>query len=245
MSPFRQTTRLAGLAAAGLLTVGLPAGRAPAQPPPPPGGPLHGPEAATAAEPGTRGPGRRGRGPATRGTRPIDRWLQAMEARHPGEVQRLRALRQDDPEAFRREMWQHLEEARARFGGPPPHAGPPGGGPPPAAGTPPGDGASAGAMAAEVKPLLRQLWSLARSYRAAPDEEARAALRGQMLAPMGQLVDIRESERARRLARMEQEVGRLRQELETRRRDRAAFVAARVEELLKALGPASPAADPL
>lgn len=152
---------------------------------------------------------------------PIQVLMQHWKKQNPEEFERMQKLREEDPEAFRRELHRKLEKARedrglGRRGGPGGRGLPEGDLPPP----------DPRLQAAEesIRDLVRQ-------WRAATNEEARLQVRTELQSALSQAFDLREQARRERLAQMEKKMAELRSSLEQRRQQRAAIIEKRMREL--------------
>ncbi|HOW97572.1 MAG TPA: hypothetical protein P5567_06540 [Kiritimatiellia bacterium] len=190
------------------------------------------PEAPDLAEPPGPPPGEAG---------PVDRWMERLEKRNPDEYLRYREMREKDPEGFRRELAGRLGRERLqtvmnahprlrvfldslpesermdvlqalgralRPGGPPhePNAG-------------------------ELRPLHEEVARLAREYRQSTDQAQREQRRADLKLKLGELFDAREQGRADHIARIQAEVAKLQQALDSRRAQRDEIVERRLQEL--------------
>ncbi|MFH0954287.1 MAG: hypothetical protein V1873_08155 [Verrucomicrobiota bacterium] len=194
--------------------------------PPPMGGP---------AEPGPEAPP-----PGA----PVDQWMERMKQDHPAEFERLRALREKNPEGFRWALHQRVREGRvlkalrdypkvfeflmglpederakvllklAQAQGP--RGGPHG---PPAMLNP------------EILRLETEARQLSRTYRETTDETARQKLREDLRQRLEALFDLREKERAAQIERIQADVSNLKKALEDRKARREEIISRRLDEL--------------
>ncbi|MCP5487447.1 MAG: hypothetical protein H7A43_02265 [Verrucomicrobia bacterium] len=130
---------------------------------------------------------------------PTERWLQMLEEFNPDEYQRLIALQDQDPEAFRAEMRERLQKHRKQFirrmhGNPPPPSTTVGGGAP---GEDPED------RAVEVRTLLEtirpEVERLVEAYRNTENEDERAAIRQALRGLVAQVQEARIASHQRRI----------------------------------------------
>lgn len=192
---------------------------------PPPGGPPPGEEGL--APPGP----------------PVDQWMEHLRKERPEDFERLKQLRQDDPQAFRGALHQRLRQERIMrnlkdhprvmeflLGLPEQERdqvlrklapGGPGRGfrGPPEVTNP------------EVMKLEAEAQRLAKSYRKAAGDDERAKIRGELQGKLETLFDLREQERARQIERIETDLGKLKKALEDRQAHRADIISRRLGEL--------------
>lgn len=194
--------------------------------PPPMGGP---------AEPGPEAPP-----PGA----PVDQWMERMKQDHPADFERLRALREKNPEGFRWALHQRLREERILkalrdhpkvfeflMGLPEEERakvllklaqtqGPRGGphGPP-------------GMMNPEILRLETEARQLSRTYRETTDETARQKLRQDLRQRLETLFDLREKERAAQIQRIETDLTNLKKALDDRKARREEIINRRLQEL--------------
>lgn len=192
--------------------------------------------------------------------RPIDRLLDHIKRSNPEEYGRLAALRRENPEAFQQALRRKFDEVSGRLRekgdaahrGEPRHKGVAGepARPQPAEGAEgkrarvgerdiegrPREGAgsraerpaSAGAAMAE---RMERVNGLVEEYRRAQGEE-RERLRARIRESTGEVYDTRERDRTRRIRQMEEDLVRMKKEIESRHELRDKIIDRKVGELL-------------
>ena len=161
---------------------------------------------------------------------PVHRFFEHIKKSNPEEFERLRQLREADPEAFREELSRRLVEARRQgdeMGGVKP------GGMRDAAGRPrmrDEDGAWQ-VESPELDRLEIESRNLARSVRDAGTADARESALATLKATLEKSFDLRERLRAERLAKMEARLQKVRQLLDERQGKRDEIIERRAREL--------------
>ncbi len=192
--------------------------------------------------------------------RPVDRLLDHIQRNNPGEYERLVSLRRENPEAFQQALRRKFEETAAHFRekgdaarrGEPRNKG--------LAGEPvrpqtaegmEGKRAKAGARELEGRPRegagsrperaanveaamaerMARVNGMVEEYRRARGEE-REKLRSHIRENIGEVYDSRERDRTRRIRQMEEELVRMKKEIESRRELREKIIDRKVGELL-------------
>lgn len=192
--------------------------------------------------------------------RPVDRLLEHIKRSNPGEYERLATLRRENPEAFQEALRRKFEEVSGRLrekGDPARRAEPRAKGvagepvrPPTAEGAEPkraraeardlegrpreGAGSrperTANVEAAMAERMAR-VNGMVEEYRRARGEE-REKLRSRIRENIGEVHDTRERDRTRRIRQMEEELVRMKKEIENRRELRDKIIDRKVGELL-------------
>ena len=201
---------------------------------------------------GGPGPGPQAAGDAA--DRPLVKWMEKRKEQNPEEFERLRKLREENPQEFRRHLLNRFSQERVRRSldkfpdvrdaleripmerqkeffltliepGPFPPGEPgqaPGEGGP---GRPPHEGGKR-ELPGEVRELIRK-------HREATTDAAREETRREIAAHVSEYYAKRVTERQAQLERMEQELLRMRRELEEQTRNRDQAVEERVRGLLQ------------
>lgn len=157
---------------------------------------------------------------------PIQRLMQHWKERNPEEFERMKALREQDPAAFRRELQRKLAEAREthsqgrRLMNEMGMRGGPGG---------PGDDREP--MSPEMRAAELQIRQLAEAWRKATAPEEKERLTAELKVALSKAFDQREQMRAQRLADMEKKLNELRTVMDERRSRRDAIIEKRLQEL--------------
>lgn len=170
------------------------------------------------------------RGPGPGGHPPVHRFFEHIKKTNPEEFERLRQLRESDPEAFREELTRRLTEARQRreeVGGVKP------GGRRDAEFRPHprGDADAMQVDSPELDRLELETRERARSVREAGTADEREKARAALKASLEKSFDLRERLRAERLAKMETRLKKIRQMLDERQGRRDEIIERRVREL--------------
>lgn len=170
--------------------------------------------------------------------RPVDRLLEHIKRSNPGEYERLATLRRENPEAFQEALRRKFEEVsgRLREKGDVPRRGEirsKGAGgeavrPHAADGAETTKRAKGEAAAAE---RMARVNGMVEEYRRARGEE-RENLRSRIRENIGEVYDTRERDRTRRIRQMEEELVRMKKEIENRRELRDKIIDRKVGELL-------------
>jgi hypothetical protein len=84
---------------------------------------------------------------------------------------------------------------------------------------------------AKTRKLESECFQLAEQYRNAKDEAAKKGLKDQMTQKLSDLFDAREAERAQKIKRQEEELKRLKDELEKRKVNKQGIVEKRLQEM--------------
>jgi len=193
---------------------------------------------------GPGGPHRGFAGHADEGEPPLTRWMEHLRNRNPEEFDRLSRLRQEDPEAFRRELGDRLQRRRVEtrlkampklqeylMGLPEPErnellkeigelaGGGPRGGMPHVSEDP------------RARDLLEKTGELSRAYRHTDNAEERAGIKQELSAKVAELFDLQEKQREEMIGKMEQKLGSLKAVLEQRRTNRQEIIDRRIQEL--------------
>ncbi len=169
---------------------------------------------------------------------PVQRYFDLLRERNPAEFDRLHQLREVDPEAFRRELRERLQEARGRAGLSHQQGGERGHPPGPderETGHPKRGGAPDDPMAVRTPELDRleaRAMGLARDLRTLAGEEREPVAR-ELRTTLAETFDLRESLRRERLARMQERLARVHALLEERASNRNAIVERRLRELTR------------
>jgi hypothetical protein len=177
---------------------------------------------------------------------PVERWLEHLKIRNPIEYERLTRLRQENPDAFARELQQRLQtergmsiiRAHARlqefFDTLPPQeqtdllqqlarAPRHGGGPPPD---------ELRMDNPRTAQLEKEVQELARTYRDQPDPDEQERIRQQIKTRLGAIFDQRLADREQTVARYEQRLQEMQRQIEKRRSNRERIIERRLEEVL-------------
>ena len=127
--------------------------------------------------------------------------FEQLKEQDPERFERLTELRETDPDAFREEFRQIMQQRfKARRAG--------GGG-----------------------PVEQKCVELSGIYRGTKDQGKRQQIKAELRAAVEEAFDARVKERLQRLERMEQEIQRIRQEIEARQGNREEICKRRVDEL--------------
>lgn len=145
---------------------------------------------------------------------PLVRWLERLREHDPAEFERLQQLREADPEAFRRALAERIACARRKRGRPPFRPG--------------------WITTPEIERLERETRELARAFRGAGSQEERDRLAQELRDKLEKLFDLREQERARRIAEIEKHAAELRRVLQDRAQRREEIIARRFRQLTEA-----------
>lgn len=170
---------------------------------------------------------------------PVQRFFEILKEKNPEEFERLKQLRKDDPEAFRKELTDRLRtelERRGLYG----EAGD--GGPfrqgKGFKGEPGGrhfhaDGDVEGwaVQSPELEQLEVKTRQLAHAIRDSNSPEEQAKLREELKGELTKEFDLREQMRKDRLAQMEKRVEKIKTIMEQRQAQRDAIIQRRMEEL--------------
>lgn len=177
------------------------------------------------------------------GEPPLERWMENVRKDRPEEFERLQRLRNDDPRAFRQELHQRvrqekvmarlrdyprLHEALAEL--------------PPdqredavkkllAAHMPKGMSQRMQRMNPESRRLEAETMGMSKAYRACGDDAEKERIRTDLRLKLTELFDLREAERRAQVARMEEDLGKIRGSLEQRERHRDEIIDRRLQEL--------------
>lgn len=188
-------------------------------------------------------PGEPDHGPARPdGGPPTQQFLDMLRNRNPEEFERMRRLREEDPEAFREELRNRIRRERERMGR---DAGPDEG---PAwrrggqelrerIGRQVVEGGVRHAMSSEslrspeLDQLERKAGDLARAVREAPDDAAKAKARSDLRAALASSFDLREKMRRERFKHMEAQVTKVREMLDTRQVHRDEIIDKRLQSM--------------
>lgn len=154
---------------------------------------------------------------------PIQELMKRWKDKDPAEYERMRALRESDPEEFRSELHRKVMDARREHGrsGPDGERGHPSFGP-----LGDGDGGSP-----EMRALEMKIKELSHAWRDTKDESQRPAIKQDLEKALGEAFDQREQNRRDRLVQMEKKLNELRTSLEQRRAKRAEIIGKRLKEL--------------
>lgn len=200
----------------------------------------------------------------------IDQWLDALKKRNPEEFERMRRLREEDPEAFRRHLHQKLQDLRQRGNGlqdrpgvlaalnglspedrewvmqrlqqPPFHGG--------------YNGFAAGpgrdrmglpdfkrVTSPEIVQGEERATELAARCRAAAAGAEKDALQAELRETLARLFDLRETARAEQYRQIEEKFARIKKQLDEHMSDRDAIIDGRLREMLEG-GPSNRPAFP-
>lgn len=166
---------------------------------------------------------------------PIQQFLDMLKQRNPAEFERMRALREENPEAFREELRNRIRDERERRGGPaampawkrgPEHAG-----------HAIAEGGVRQAMAGEtlrspeLDRLERNAAELARALREAKTDEEKSRARADLRAALANVFDAREAMRRERFQRMEAQLGKVREMLDKRQAHRDEIIDKRLQSM--------------
>jgi len=174
---------------------------------------------------------------------PLDQWMDRMKQDHPADFERLHKMREENPEGFRWALHQRLRRERvlqslrdhpkvfeflmslpeqernqvllklAQAQGPRGPHGPP------------------DIMNPDILRLETEARQLSRSYHESADETARQKMREDLRQRLEALFDLRETERAAQIQRIETDVAKLRKTLEDRKAHREEIIDRRLQEL--------------
>lgn len=160
-------------------------------------------------------------GPEGQPPPPVQLLMQHWKNNNPAEFERMKKLREDDPEAFREELHRKLEKAREErgFGR---RGGPGGRGSPDGELLPPNP---------ELQAAENKVRERVEAWRAADSEEGKAQARAALQDALRESFDLREQARRERLAQMEKKMNELRSSLEKRQQQRQAIIDKRLQEL--------------
>jgi hypothetical protein len=167
---------------------------------------------------------------------PLQRFLEVLSEQNPEEFDRLKKLRDEDPEAFRKELHQRLQKERERRGLPggrgleqpsPEERGRLGrhqqtGGPGP-------EGMNV--RSPETDRLEQKSRDLAQAYRLSTDEAEKARLQAELKTNLAESFDLREKMRRERFAQMENRIKKVRELMEQRQAQREEIINRRLKEL--------------
>ncbi|MBU1693224.1 MAG: hypothetical protein KJ726_03000 [Verrucomicrobia bacterium] len=175
---------------------------------------------------------------------PVDIWMNRMHQRNPDEFRRFQRMRHQDPEGFRKELVTRLGRKRLEASMaahprlrafletlPEPERmdvilalsralrpeGPP---------TPPNESAGP-----ETRQLREDINRLAGECRKTDDPAQREKLQAELRVKLGEMFDTREKERERHISRIQSEIAKLQQMLESRRASREEIIERRLREL--------------
>ncbi|OPZ28997.1 MAG: hypothetical protein BWZ02_01114 [Lentisphaerae bacterium ADurb.BinA184] len=128
-------------------------------------------------------------------------WMERMRAENPEEFERLRQLREQNPEQFREEVRGRVRERLE------------------------------GNFQARLSPPERECTELSRQFHEAATPEAKEQLKGRIEAAVDKAFDARLAQQKEMLANMEKQLRQLREEIEAREQNKAAVCTRRVDEL--------------
>lgn len=168
----------------------------------------------------------------------IEKFFDIIRQRNPEEYERLRSLRETDPEAFLDEIESRIEQERIRRG----LGAPPGQGPGPRMAPRrdrefrrlrPGDeGDAMSVHSPEVEAHEQKAREIAASLRTAKTDEERAARIQELRDELARAFDLREQLRRDRIKQMRERLDKLEAFLATRQSNRDAILDRRVNELI-------------
>ncbi len=193
----------------------------------------------------------------------VERWMNYLRTSRPEEYGQLTRLREENPEAFRAEVRERMQQLRTNAESRNPAREPDRVvenraaradrgerrvAVPPGAAAPQGDAARPKPAKPPVDPAterhLAELRRLAEAYRKADSDEARRTIEAQIRAQVAEAHDKRERARADRIAQLENEIARMRTEMDKRVANRDRIIARRVDEVLGRAPPPAAAGRP-
>jgi hypothetical protein len=195
-------------------------------------------------EPGRRGP---------RDTRPLERWMALMEQRDPERHAELRRLQEEDPEAFRAALRDHLAAMRERHTPPRPRDRHPGAdespvrprrvppGSPHRSAVPDrswtGDGWRSDPDADRLREVESRLRDIGARYRDDDDHGLRPQLRDTAMGLLAEAFRLRQTIHRRQLDRMEADIARLRAAIDANETNRETLLQQRLDRLFGSEAP--------
>lgn len=173
---------------------------------------------------------------------PIQQFLDMLRSGNPEEFERMRKLREENPEAFREELRNRIRRERERAG----REGGPDEGPAWRRGGPElrerigrqvVEGGVRHAMSSEslrspeLDQLERRAGELARAVREAPDDAAKEKARGDLRTALAGAFDLREKMRRERFKHMEAQLTKVRDMLDSRQAHRDEIIDKRLQSM--------------
>lgn len=154
---------------------------------------------------------------------PVQLLMQHWQKQNPEEFERMKKLREEDPQAFREELHRKLQEARKERGGRRMDGefGRPGAGP----------GGDFDPGNPQMKIAEDKIRDLAQAWRSAATDEEKQQVKADLVSALNQAFDLREQVRRERLAQMEKKLAELRSNIEQRSAQRQAIIDKRLGEL--------------
>ncbi|MFH0907896.1 MAG: hypothetical protein V1929_03965 [bacterium] len=190
-----------------------------------------------------------------RGPEMVERWLEQLEDKDPSEYERLVELREDDPDAFRKELRNKLRKEQARvfmdkhpqlresmMDLPPEErdarmrrlmqAGPGPGGPGPGMkrGMGPDDGGG-DMRTPEINAQQEETRKQVAAYKSAATPEEKEKAKAELKTSLGKLFDVREQQRAKEIDEFDRHIAELKAKLEKRQANRDQIIEKRMEEV--------------
>jgi hypothetical protein len=179
----------------------------------------------------------------------VEQWMMELKERNPEEFEKMRRMREEDPEAFRQALHDKVRKVRAAFIAgryPQLHAA--------IMALPPEErdwilgrlqqhGPHAELRetgrrpSPEMEGLEKNAGELARAYRQAENPQDKRRIRAELSGVLEKLFDQREAMRARELENMERKIDALKADIEKRKSHRAEIIEARVKNLTEGESP--------
>ena len=128
-------------------------------------------------------------------------WLKRLESENPEEFQRLQTLRENDPEAFRKEMRAQMEKRVVGF------------------------------VKQHSGGLENETRELGKKYRTADTDKEKAAIKAELETKVHQAFDARLEGQKKLIAHLEEKLDELKKQVQTREKNREAICRKRVTEL--------------
>jgi len=191
-----------------------------------------------------------------RGPEMVERWLEQLKAKNPAEYERLMKLRDEDPEAFHKELRTKLRKEQGRafmdkhpqlkeavMALPPDERDaimgrllqPPGQGPGPDGPGGPGPqrgmGPGGDMRTPEIEAQQEAMRTLAAAYKSAATPEEKEKARAELKAGLGKLFDLREQERAKDIEKFDKHLTELKAKLAKRQANRDQIIEKRLQEI--------------
>ncbi len=173
----------------------------------------------------------------------VSLWLERVKAVDVQDYERLQQMRKDDPVAFREELHKRLREERvmSKFNDHPKFRTFMKGLPPPerdalATDLAPGEGQPGprprmGRINPEIAQLEQKTMEMSRIYRETTDESQKLQIKKDLRNELNHLFELREIERRKEIARIEQTLTTLKTSLDQRQTNRNLIISRRLKEL--------------
>lgn len=192
-----------------------------------------------------------------RGPEMVDRWLEQLKEKNPAEYERLVKLRDEDPDAFHKELRGKLRKEQSRLfmdkypqlkeavmALPPderdaimgrlmqPQGQGPGPGGPGGPGMERGMGPGGGDMRTpEIEAQQEATRTAAAAYKSASTPEEKEKARAELKAGLGKLFDLREQQRAKDIEKFDKHLAGLKEKLAKRQANRDQIIEKRLQEI--------------